>query len=236
MSEIIVKVSDVSKTYKRKKLEVPALKNVNLQVYRGEVVSIMGTSGSGKTTLLNMIGGLDSPTTGRVSVGGVDITRLSEPQLADFRLSKIGFVFQFYNLFPMLTAFENVEYPLVLAKKPKDERDKLVWDLLESVGMKERANHRPDELSGGEQQRVGIARALANNPAIVLADEPTGDLDSENAAAFMRTVKLLNEANNKTFLIVTHDPIVSKECNKTYFIRDGKIQQSVHGEKMEEKQ
>jgi putative ABC transport system ATP-binding protein len=236
MSEIIVEVTDVSKTYKRKKLEVPALKNVNLQVSTGEVVSIMGTSGSGKTTLLNMIGGLDSPTTGRVAVGGVDITRLSEPQLADFRLSKIGFVFQFYNLFPMLTAFENVEYPLVLAKKPKDEREKRVWTLLESVAMQGRANHKPDELSGGEQQRVGIARALANNPAIVLADEPTGDLDSENAAAFMKTVKRLNEANNKTFLIVTHDPIVSKQCNKTYFIRDGKIQQSAHGEKMEEEQ
>jgi len=236
MSEKIVEVLDVSKTYKRKTLEVPALKNVNLQVSTGEVVSIMGTSGSGKTTLLNMIGGLDSPTTGRVTVGGVDITRLSEPQLADFRLSKIGFVFQFYNLFPMLTAFENVEYPLVLAKKPREQREKRVWDLLESVAMKERAKHRPDELSGGEQQRVGIARALANNPAVVLADEPTGDLDSENATAFMKTVKRLNEASNKTFLIVTHDPIVSKECNKTYFIRDGKIQQSASEYKMEEEQ
>jgi ABC-type lipoprotein export system ATPase subunit len=196
---------------------------VNLRISRGEIVSIMGTSGSGKTTLLNMIGGLDSPTTGKVAVDRVDITRLSEPQLADFRLSRIGLVFQFYNLFPMLTAFENVEYPLVLAKKPKEERERRVWNLLESVGMKERANHRPDELSGGEQQRVGIARALANAPALVLADEPTGDLDSENASAFMNMVKQLNRSHNQTFLIVTHDPIVARECHNTYSIRDGVV-------------
>jgi putative ABC transport system ATP-binding protein len=223
MSEEIVEIINVSKIYKRKKLEVSALKNVNLRVSRGEIVSIIGTSGSGKTTLLNMIGGLDSPTTGKVAVDRVDITRLSEPQLADFRLSRIGLVFQFYNLFPMLTAFENVEYPLVLAKKPKEERERRVWNLLESVGMKERANHRPDELSGGEQQRVGIARALANAPALVLADEPTGDLDSENASAFINMVKQLNRSHNQTFLIVTHDPIVARECQKTYSIRDGVV-------------
>jgi len=223
MSESIIEIVNLSKTYKRKKIEVLALKDVNLNVTRGEVVSIMGTSGSGKTTLLNMVGGLDSPTTGKVVVDGVDLTQLTEPQLASFRLSKIGFVFQFYNLFPTLTAFENVEYPLVLAKKSKEERERRVWNLLESVGMKERANHRPDELSGGEQQRVGIARALANAPALVLADEPTGDLDSENASAFMNMVKQLNRSHNQTFLIVTHDPIVARECNKTHSIRDGRV-------------
>lgn len=224
MSENIVETSGLSKVYKRKRIEVTALKDVNLQVPKGKVVSIMGTSGSGKTTLLNLIGGLDSPTKGKVTVDGVDITRLSEPQLASFRLNKIGFVFQFYNLFPMLTAFENVEFPLILAKKRKEERERRVWNIIEAVGMKERATHRPDELSGGEQQRIGIARALANNPALVLADEPTGDLDSENAAAFMNLVRQLNKMYDQTFLIVTHDPIVSKECGKAYLIRDGKIQ------------
>lgn len=224
MSENIIETFDLSKVYKKKRIEVTALKDVNLQVPRGEVVSIMGTSGSGKTTLLNLIGGLDSPTKGKVTVDGVDITRLSEPQLASFRLNKIGFVFQFYNLFPTLTAFENVEFPLILAKKRKEERERRVRNLFEAVGMKERAAHRPDELSGGEQQRIGIARALANNPALVLADEPTGDLDSENAAAFMTLVRQLNKTYNQTFLIVTHDPIVSRECSKTYMIRDGKIQ------------
>jgi putative ABC transport system ATP-binding protein len=224
MSENIIETLDVWKVYRRKRIEVTALKDVNLQVPRGEVVSIMGTSGSGKTTLLNLIGGLDSPTKGKVTVDGVDLILLSEAQLAGFRLDKIGFVFQFYNLFPMLTAFENVEFSLILARKRKEERERRVWNLLEAVGMKERAAHRPDELSGGEQQRIGIARALANNPALVLADEPTGDLDSENAAAFMTLVGQLNKMYEQTFLIVTHDPIVTKECSKTYMIRDGKIQ------------
>jgi putative ABC transport system ATP-binding protein len=227
MSENIVETFNLSKVYKRKRIEVIALKDVNLQVRRGEIVAIVGPSGSGKTTLMNMIGGLDRPTKGKVIVDGVDITQLSEHQLASFRLNKIGFVFQFYNLFPTLTAFENVEFPLILAGKPKEEREKRVWNLLEAVGMKERANHRPDELSGGEQQRIGIARALANNPALVLADEPTGDLDSENAVAFMNLVRQLNKTYNTTFLIVTHDPIVSKECTGIYTIRDGKIRQTV---------
>jgi putative ABC transport system ATP-binding protein len=224
MSENLVGTFNLSKVYKRKRIEVIALKDVSLQVRRGEIVAIVGPSGSGKTTFMNMIGGLDRPTKGKVIVEGVDITQLSEQQLASFRLNKIGFVFQFYNLFPTLTAFENVEFPLILAGKPKEEREKRVWNLLEAVGMKERANHRPDELSGGEQQRIGIARALANNPALVLADEPTGDLDSENASAFMNLVRKLNKTYNTTFLIVTHDPIVSKECNRIYTIRDGKIQ------------
>jgi ABC-type lipoprotein export system ATPase subunit len=205
---------------------VDALRGVNLVVPKGEVVSIMGTSGSGKTTLLNIIGGVDRPTVGEVKVDGVDIARLNESQLAVFRLEKIGFIFQFYNLFPMLSAFENIEFPLILAKKSKVEREARVWSLLEAVGMKDRADHRPDELSGGEQQRIGIARALANNPALVLADEPTGDLDSENATSFMKLVRQLNKTYTQTFLIVTHDPIVSKECDKIYMIRDGELHKS----------
>jgi len=226
MLEHMVETLNLKKTYKKKEILVDALRGVNLVVSKGEVVSIMGTSGSGKTTLLNIIGGVDRPTVGEVKVDGVDITRLNESQLAVFRLGKIGFIFQFYNLFPMLSAFENIEFPLILAKKSKIEREARVWSLLEAVGMKDRADHRPDELSGGEQQRIGIARALANNPALVLADEPTGDLDSENATAFMKLVRQLNKTYTQTFLIVTHDPIVSKECDKIYMIRDGELHKS----------
>jgi len=226
MLELMVETLNLKKTYKKKKISVDALRGVNLVVPKGEVVSIMGTSGSGKTTLLNIIGGVDRPTVGEVKVDGVDIARLKESQLAVFRLEKIGFIFQFYNLFPMLSAFENIEFPLILAKKSKIEREARVWSLLEAVGMKDRADHRPDELSGGEQQRIGIARALANNPALVLADEPTGDLDSENATAFMKLVRQLNKTYTQTFLIVTHDPIVSKECDKIYMIRDGELHKS----------
>lgn len=226
MLEHMVETLNLKKTYKKKKILVDALRGVNLVVPKGEVVSIMGTSGSGKTTLLNIIGGVDRPTVGEVKVDGVDIARLNESQLAVFRLEKIGFIFQFYNLFPMLSAFENIEFPLILAKKSKIEREARVWSLLEAVGMTDRADHRPDELSGGEQQRIGIARALANNPALVLADEPTGDLDSENATAFMKLVRQLNKTYTQTFLIVTHDPIVSKECDKIYMIRDGELHKS----------
>lgn len=226
MLEHMVETLNLKKTYRKKKILVDALRGVNLVVPKGEVVSIMGTSGSGKTTLLNIIGGVDRPTVGEVKVDGVDIARLDESQLAVFRLEKIGFIFQFYNLFPMLSAFENIEFPLILAKKSKIEREARVWSLLEAVGMKDRADHRPDELSGGEQQRIGIARALANNPALVLADEPTGDLDSENATAFMKLVRQLNKTYTQTFLIVTHDPIVSKECDKIYMIRNGELHKS----------
>jgi len=223
MSENIVETSNLSKVYRKKKIEVAALKSVSLGVAKGKIISIMGTSGSGKTTLLNMIGGIDRPTEGQVRVDGADITRMNESQLASFRLKKIGFVFQFYNLFPMLTAFENVEFPLLLAKKPKAQREERIWSLLDLVGMRNRSDHRPDELSGGEQQRIGIARALACNPALVLADEPTGDLDSENAKAFMELVRKLNETQNQTFVIVTHDPIVSQRCDTVYTIRDGEL-------------
>ena len=223
MVENIVQTINLSKVYKRKNIEVVALKDVSLQISKAQVVCIMGPSGSGKTTLLNIIGGVDRPTSGNVVIGNTDITKFGESQITRFRLEKIGFVFQFYNLFPTLTASENVELPLILAKKPKQIREKRVDDLLEIVGMKQRANHKPDELSGGEQQRVAIARALVNDPALILADEPTGDLDSENAVAFMELVKELNKKNSQTFLIVTHDTLVSNECDKIYAIRDGKL-------------
>ncbi|MBS7633810.1 ABC transporter ATP-binding protein [Candidatus Bathyarchaeota archaeon] len=226
MAENIVETEELTKMYRKGKLEIVALRDVNLRVSKGDIICVMGPSGSGKTTLLNMIGGLDRPTKGKVVIDGVDITKLDESQLASYRLEKIGFIFQFYNLFPVLTSFENVELPLILAKKSRDERKKRVYSLLETVGMTERANHKPDELSGGEQQRVAIARALANNPALILADEPTGDLDSENAKMLMNLVKELNQNYSQTFLIVTHDPLVVQECSKIYTIRDGKLEKS----------
>jgi len=226
MAENIVETVKLTKVYRKGKLEITALRDANLSISKGDIVCVMGPSGSGKTTLLNMIGGLDRPTRGAVLVDGVDITRLNESQLASYRLEKIGFIFQFYNLFPVLTAFENVELPLALARKSKKERKKKVRQLLETVGISERANHKPDELSGGEQQRIAIARALANDPALILADEPTGDLDSENATMFMNLVKDLNQNYSQTFLIVTHDPLVVQECSQIYMIRDGKLEKS----------
>jgi len=226
MAENIVETVKLTKVYRKGKLEIIALRDVNFEISKGDIVCVMGPSGSGKTTLLNTIGGLDKPTKGKVLVDGVDITQLNESQLASYRLEKIGFIFQFYNLFPVLTAFENVELPLILAKKPKRERKNKVRQLLETVGMTERTHHKPDELSGGEQQRIAIARALANDPALILADEPTGDLDSENAAMFMNLVRKLNQDYSQTFLIVTHDPLVVKECRQIYMIRDGKLEKS----------
>jgi len=224
MSRLIVRTIDLSKVYRRGKVSVLALRNVNLQIAAGEIAGIMGPSGSGKTTLLNLIGGLDKPTNGRIFVDGVDITALGERELADYRLKKVGFVFQFYNLIPTLTALENVEIPLALAGVPKNERRERALNLLKMVGLEDRAEHKPDELSGGEQQRVAIARALINNPSIVLADEPTGDLDSKSALALMNLIKDLNRRNGQTFIIVTHDPIVAERCTKIYTIRDGQIE------------
>lgn len=233
MRKVIVKAVNLSKVYRRGKVEVPALVDVNLHVTSGEVVGIVGPSGSGKTTLLNLIGGLDRPTRGRVLVDDLDITSLGEKELAEYRLKRVGFVFQFYNLIPTLTALENVELPMALAGVPKGKRKERAFELLKMVGLEARADHKPDELSGGEQQRVAMARALANNPAIVLADEPTGDLDSKSAKSLMDLVRWLNRENGQTFIIVTHDPIVIEACTKIYNIRDGRIL-TEEGEKWQE--
>jgi putative ABC transport system ATP-binding protein len=227
MSEVIVKTVGLTKVYRRGKVDVPALNDVNLKILRREIACIMGPSGSGKTTLLNLMGGLDKPTSGTVSVDNVDLTTLNGKELADYRLRKIGFIFQFYNLIPTLTALGNVEVPLAFAKVPKEERRARAFDLLKTVGLGSRADHKPDELSGGEQQRVAIARALANNPSIILADEPTGDLDSKSAMMFMEMVKELNKKMDQTFVIVTHDPLVVHECTKAYTIRDGQIEREL---------
>jgi putative ABC transport system ATP-binding protein len=195
-----------------------------MSVGRGEVVCIVGPSGSGKTTLLNIIGGLDKPDTGVVIVDGVDVAKLSEAELTKFRLFKVGYVFQLYDLIPTLTVLENVELPMYLAGVSKDIRRKRAVELLEIVGLERYADKTPDMLSGGEQQRVAIARALANSPAVVLMDEPTGALDTENTRKLIALVKKLNRELGQTFIIATHDVLVARECTKIFTIRDGKIE------------
>jgi putative ABC transport system ATP-binding protein len=226
-SKTIVKTVGLTKVYRRGKVDVPALNGIDLKIVNGDIICITGPSGSGKTTLLNLIGGLDRPTQGTVFVDNVDLVNLSSKQLADYRLQKIGFIFQFYNLLPVLTALENVEVPLAFARVSKGERRVRALELLKTVGLEARADHKPDELSGGEQQRVAIARALANNPSVILADEPTGDLDSKSAMAFMELVKDLNKRTNQTFIMVTHDPLVVRESTKTYTMRDGRIEREI---------
>ena len=221
----IVELVNVVKVYRLGEgVEVPALRGVSLKINKGEFVSVQGPSGSGKTTLLNMIGGLDKPTKGRVIIDGVDITNLGEKELAHFRREKIGFIFQTYNLVPLLTALENVELPMMLSGKfSESEVRRRAEELLALVGLEERMHHRPTQLSGGEQQRVAIARALANEPAIILADEPTGNLDQVSGQRIINLMKNLNETLNQTFIIVTHDPTVAEQTERKFYLVDGKI-------------
>lgn len=221
--EVVVRVENVEKTYHLGKVSVPALRGVNLALRRGEFVVIMGPSGSGKTTLLNLIGALDKPTKGKVYIDGEDLTTLNEGKLTQIRRHKIGFVFQFYNLIPVLTAFENVELPMLIAGKAKKERQERASRLLQMVGLADRAEHRPDELSGGEQQRVAIARSLANNPSIILADEPTGDLDSKTGREVILALHDAAKKENVTVVVVTHDPVVSERADRIFEMRDGQI-------------
>jgi len=223
MSDVVVETRRLTKTYVRGKVETPALRGVDLKVFKGEIVSIMGPSGCGKTTLLNLLGGLDKPTSGEVYIDGKEITGMKDSELTRFRLENIGFVFQFFNLIPTLTAFENVELPMLIAKKPRRERKERVSFLLRSVGLEHKARSMPYELSGGEQQRVAIARALANNPSVVLADEPTGNLDSRNSLILMDLINRLNEDEGQTFIIVTHDQKVAEMTDRTLRMIDGKI-------------
>jgi putative ABC transport system ATP-binding protein len=223
MSEVLVKTVELERRYRRGKIPVPALNGVDLEVQRGEILGIIGPSGSGKTTLLNLIGGLDRPSRGTVSVDGVELNGLDDAQLTEYRLHKVGFVFQFYNLIPTMTALENVELPMVLAKMAPPDRRQRAMQLLKEVGLEGRAEHLPEELSGGEQQRVAVARSLANHPSVILADEPTGDLDSKSAKKLMEVLKSLRKEEHATFILVTHDPIVVAECNRVCAIRDGKI-------------
>jgi len=218
----IVEVINLKKTYMLGKVPVQALNGVNLKVNEGDFLAILGPSGSGKSTLLHLIGALDRPTEGKVLIEGVDISTLDDGQLADLR-RKIGFVFQYFNLIPRLTARENVELPLAINGLGRSERRKKAEKLLEIVGLKNRMNHKPTELSGGEQQRVAIARALANDPKLLLMDEPTGNLDSKTGEEIARLVKRLNEEENITIILVTHDQSMTRVANKIAYIRDGLI-------------
>ncbi len=223
MSENILKTVDLSKTYRRGKVDVHALKNASIEIDNGEIVCLAGPSGSGKSTLLNLLGGVDKPTSGKIIINGNDLTKMSENELSDFRLKNVGLIFQFFNLIPTLTAKENVEFPLVLANVPKVERESRAVELLELVGLGHRVDHKPEELSGGEQQRVAIARSLANNPSIIIADEPTGDLDSDTSSKFMDLVEDLNKKRGQTFIISSHDSMIIERVPRVYMIRDGKI-------------
>ncbi len=222
-----VETRDLKKVYQLGKVRVPALRGVTAKFFSGEMTVIMGPSGSGKTTLLNLIGTFDRPTGGKIYIDGQDLTAMGERELTRLRREKIGFVFQFYNLIPVLTAFENVELPMLISGKPKEERRKRTEELLGLVGLSHRAHHRPDELSGGEQQRVAIARALANRPSIVLADEPTGDLDTKTGREVVGALRKAAKEEGVAVIAVTHDPIVAERADRVLRIRDGKIVKEV---------
>jgi len=218
----VIEADDIWKVYKRGKTDVKALRGVNFRVREGEIVAIMGPSGCGKTTLLNIIGGLDTPTKGNIRVNEIELSNLGESKLTKFRRENIGFVFQFYNLLPNLTALENVQLPLIAQGIPKKERFEKAKDFLQAVGLSDRLYHKPGELSGGEQQRVAIARAIAVQPSIVLADEPTGDLDTKTGEEIMGLLRKINEMG-QTIIIVTHDDMIAATADRIIKLRDGKI-------------
>lgn len=223
MSELALKTEKLDKLYKLGKREVRALSDVNLEIKKGDFVSIMGPSGSGKTTLLNVLGCLDKPTHGAVYLDGINVTKVPEKALYKTRKHKVGFVFQTFNLMPWLSAVENVELPMEGTKKSKEERQKRARELLQMVGLSQRVEHRPHKLSAGEQQRVAIARALANNPAIVLADEPTGNLDAKTKYEIVRLLGKLNSDQGTTIIMVTHDRQVGSRANRMLFLSDGRL-------------
>ncbi len=220
---LLLKVEDVKKAYAMGSMVVPALRGVTFEVEGGELIAVFGPSGSGKSTLLHVVGGLDHPDEGAVLVDGVDLYRLSSNDIADTRLKKIGFVFQFFNLLPRLSALKNVELPLDLANVSPRKAEEKAAEMLTLVGLKERMSHKPAELSGGEQQRVALARALINNPKVILADEPTGNLDTKTGREIVDLMKRLNQERGMTFVIVTHDPQVAQAANRIIHLEDGRI-------------
>lgn len=219
----IIETSNLVKEYEQGGRPLRVLKGINLAVEPGEFMAIMGPSGSGKSTLLNMIGALDRPTSGKVLIRGVDISTLSDNDLADLRNREIGFIFQFFNLIPRMDALGNVELPMAIAGVPRRERKERAAELLELVGLGDRFDHKPSQLSGGEQQRVAIARALVNDPSVLLCDEVTGNLDSKTGDEIMHLLRELNKEQGKTFVIVTHDPAVAQMTDRLVHIRDGQI-------------
>lgn len=221
----VIKTQGVTKVYNPEKIPVHALNGVDINIEEGEFTAIVGPSGSGKTTLLNIIGGLDRPSDGEVFVGGQDISQLSDNQLIDFRKEYIGFVFQAYNLIPVLTAKENVEFVMLLQKRSKEERDQRVQELMDSVGLSDKMDSRPAQLSGGQQQRVAVARALAPKPTFILADEPTANLDSKSTENLLDIMARLNKEENMTFVFSTHDQRVIDRARRVVTLVDGKISQ-----------
>ena len=219
-----VRTENLQKAYLLGAGAVGALRGVDLTVSRGEFVAVMGPSGCGKTTFLNLIGGIDVPSRGSVWVDGVELTRLSDDALADLRRDRLGYVFQFYNLIPTLTARENVETPMHFGGRSKSDRRARAAALLSRVGLADRADHKPAELSGGEQQRVAIARALANDPALVLLDEPTGDLDSATGREILSLLQQLNRDEKVTLVVATHDAAVAERCSRVVRLRDGRVE------------
>ena len=219
----LVEIRDVHKIYKRAQLEVPVLNGITLSVPRGSFLALMGPSGSGKTTLLNLIAGIDRPTRGQIVVEGKDIARLSESALASWRARHIGFIFQMYNLIPVLNAFENVELPLLLTKLNKRQRREHVETALAIVGLGDRMTHYPRQLSGGQEQRVAIARAIVTDPTILVADEPTGDLDAKNAQETLDLLQRLNQEFEKTIIMVTHDPKAAAHANQALHLEKGQL-------------
>jgi putative ABC transport system ATP-binding protein len=226
-SDLIVRASQVHKSFRRGSEQIDVLQGVNLEIPRGEFLALMGPSGSGKTTLLNLIGGLDSPTSGEVEVAGQRIDRMTGGQLAHWRSSNVGFVFQFYNLMPTLTAQKNVELPLLLTKLSASHRKRNAEIALELVGLKDRAKHRPSELSGGQQQRVAIARAIVSDPKLLICDEPTGDLDRRSAEEILTLLQRLNREHGKTVIIVTHDPKAAEYASHTLHLDKGTLAEQV---------
>lgn len=221
---LIVQATGVHKVYHTGLVSVPALRGIDLSVRRGEMLAVMGPSGCGKTTLLNCLSGLDTPDQGQISIEGVSLSGMSDRERTDYRARRMGFVFQFYNLLPVLSAVENVELPLLVSGVKLREARKRALEALAQVGLAERANHRPAELSGGERQRTTIARALVNRPALVWADEPTGDLDSETANEIMDLLVRLNQEQGLTFILVTHDRGVGARCQRIVWMRDGLVE------------
>jgi len=223
MGEPVLRVRNLIKTYMQGKIPVHALNDVSFDVERGEFMSIVGPSGSGKSTLLSMIGLLDKPTSGSVFIDDKEITKAKESEVPKLRREKIGFVFQHFNLIPTLTAFENVDIAMRFARKPKNERKKMAVELLTQMGLADRMKHKPSELSGGEQQRTAIARALSNHPAIILADEPTGEVDTKTRDMIVNQLRKLSEEGH-TILIVTHDTAVAQQTGRIITMRDGMIE------------
>jgi len=223
VSNTIIELKNVWKIYQLGETEVQALRDVDLKIKKEEFVAIMGPSGSGKSTLLHMIGVLDRPTSGKIYLDGTDISKLNDSELARLRGKKIGFVFQFFNLYPTLSARENIELPMRILKRHRDEREKKSSKLLKTVGLENRAEHLPSQLSGGERQRVAISRALANDPPLLLADEPTGNLDSKSGEEIMKFLNKLQEEEKVTVVMVTHEEHIAKHAERIIRLKDGKI-------------